>query len=51
MGYVAAGYLTVLGGIAAYAAWLVRRSRQLTIEGLGGARRPAPRPGTGREAA
>jgi len=30
MGYVAAGYLTVLGGVAAYSFWLVRRSRQLT---------------------
>lgn len=32
MGYVAAGYLTVLGGVAAYAVWLVRRTRQLTRE-------------------
>jgi len=30
MGYVAAGYLTTLGGIAAYSLWLVRRSKQLT---------------------
>lgn len=30
MGYVAAGYLAVLGGVGAYAAWLVRRSKQLT---------------------
>jgi len=30
MGYVAAGYLTTLGGVSAYALWLVRRSRQLT---------------------
>ena len=29
MGYVAAGYLAVLGGLGAYAAWLVRRSKQL----------------------
>lgn len=29
MGYVAAGYLTTLGGLAAYAAWLVRRSKSL----------------------
>ena len=32
MGYVAAGYLTTLGGIAAYAGWLVFRSRRLTRE-------------------
>jgi hypothetical protein len=32
MGYVAAGYIVTLGGLAAYAAWLVRRSKQLTRE-------------------
>ncbi len=32
MGYVAAGYLTTLGGVAAYASWLVRRSKQLRRE-------------------
>ena len=32
MGYVAAGYLTTLGGVAAYAAWLVRRSSRLSRE-------------------
>jgi hypothetical protein len=32
MGYVAAGYLVTLGGLGAYAAWLVRRSKQLTRE-------------------
>jgi len=32
MGYVAAGYLTTLGGVAAYATWLVHRSKQLTKE-------------------
>jgi hypothetical protein len=30
MGYVAAGYIAVLGGLGAYAAWLVHRSKQLT---------------------
>jgi hypothetical protein len=30
MGYVAAGYLVTLGGLGAYAAWLTRRTRQLT---------------------
>ena len=30
MGYVAAGYLVTLAGVAAYAGWLVRRSKQLT---------------------
>ena len=30
MGYVAAGYLATLGGVGAYALWLVHRSRQLT---------------------
>jgi len=29
MGYVAAGYLATLGGLGAYAAWLVLRSRRL----------------------
>ena len=32
MGYVVAGYATTLGGVAAYAAWLVRRSRTLARE-------------------
>jgi hypothetical protein len=32
MGYVIAGYATTLGGVAAYAAWLVRRSRSLARE-------------------
>lgn len=32
MGYVAAGYLAVLGGTGAYALWLVRRSRQLASD-------------------
>lgn len=32
MGYVAAGYLVTLGGLGAYAAWLVRRARQLDRE-------------------
>lgn len=30
MGYVAAGYLVTLGALGAYAAWLVRRSKQLS---------------------
>ena len=30
MGYVAAGYLVTLGGVAGYSAWLVHRSKQLT---------------------
>jgi len=30
MGYVAAGYLTTLGGVGAYSLWLIRRSKQLT---------------------
>jgi len=30
MGYVAVGYIITLGGISVYAAWLVRRSKQLT---------------------
>jgi hypothetical protein len=30
MGYVAAGYLTTLGGLAAYSLWLLRRSKRLT---------------------
>ena len=29
MGYVAAGYAVTLGGLGAYAAWLVRRTHQL----------------------
>jgi len=32
MGYVAAGYLVTLGGLAAYSAWLVRRVKQLGRE-------------------
>ena len=32
MGYVAAGYAVTLGGVGAYAAWLVRRSKQLARE-------------------
>lgn len=32
MAYVAAGYLVTLGGLGAYAAWLVRRARHLTRE-------------------
>ena len=32
MGYVAAGYLVTLGGVGAYAAWLVRRSKRLARE-------------------
>ncbi len=32
MGYVAAGYVVTLGGLGAYAAWLVRRSKQLARE-------------------
>jgi hypothetical protein len=32
MGYVAAGYLTTLGGVAAYSLWLVRRTKRLTRE-------------------
>ncbi len=49
MGYVAAGYLTVLGGVAAYAAWLVRRSRQLTGDRRSGSVGPT-RPREAREA-
>jgi hypothetical protein len=30
MGYVAAGFVVTLGGVAAYAGWLVYRSKQLT---------------------
>ena len=50
MGYVAAGYLTVLGGLGAYAAWLVRRSRQLASDGRSAAGSPAVVPGAHREA-
>ena len=32
MGYVAAGYAVTLGAMAAYAAWLVRRSKVLARE-------------------
>ncbi len=32
MGYVAAGYLVTLGGLGAYAGWLVRRTKQLRGE-------------------
>ena len=32
MSYVVAGYATTLGGVAAYAVWLVRRSRSLARE-------------------
>ena len=32
MGYVIAGYAATLGGVGAYAAWLVRRSRTLARE-------------------
>jgi len=32
MGYVAAGYLVTLGGLAGYAGWLVNRSRRLIRE-------------------
>ena len=49
MGYVAAGYLTVLGGLAGYAAWLVRRSRQLATGRPGGA--PPARPSPARQEA
>lgn len=32
MGYVALGYAATLGGVAAYAGWLVVRSKRLTRE-------------------
>lgn len=35
MGYVVAGYAVTLGGLGAYAAWLVRRSRALARERRG----------------
>ncbi len=34
MGYVAAGYLVTLAGLGTYAAWLVRRAKQLNRERL-----------------
>ncbi len=32
MGYVVAGYVVTLGGVAAYASWLVLRTKRLTSE-------------------
>ena len=45
MGYVAAGYLAVLGGTGAYAAWLVRRSRQLARARRTAGAAAGPQPG------
>jgi hypothetical protein len=39
VGYVAAGYLTVIGSIAGYAWWTMRRGRRLSREVAPGDRR------------